>query len=182
VASTIFPDAFIVAIIRDPRANIYSLLKKYHPDADIVGFHPEGGWWGTKPDRWRDMVLNDKVEQCAYQWCAVNAKMLEDRTCVNLFLSYAALCADPAAAIRAIAGGAGIPASQLRLALPELNCFDREYEKGSRLRSKNRYYRELGSVRTPSSEIVQFGPFSQDHLQLIDHICAPLARELGAIS
>lgn len=178
----IFPDAFIVSIVRAPRANIFSLLKKYDPNADILGFHPEAGWWGTKPAGWRDMVRADKVEQCAYQWRGVNTKLLADRRHVDLSLSYAALCADPVAAVRAIALGAGISASRLRLHIPDLNCFDEEYARGSRLRSKNRYYRELGSARTPSAEPIEFGPLSQESLHLIDRICAPVEAELTAVS
>ena len=178
----IFPDAFIVSLIRAPRPNVFSLLKKYHHNADILGPRPEAGWWGTKPAGWGDMVRADKVEQCAYQWCAVNAKLLADRSYVDLFLSYAALCADPAAAVRAVTLGAGLPESHLRLDIPGLNCFDQEYERGSRLRSKNRYYGELGSVRTPGSEPIEFGPLSPESLRLIDGICAPVVSQLAAIS
>ena len=177
----IFPDAFIVAIVRHPRANVFSLVKKYQPDADILGWRPEAGWWGTKPSGWLDMVRDDKVEQAARQWAAVNAKLLEDHRCVDLFCSYASLCAEPAAMIRAIARGAGVPDSRLRLDVPPLNCFDLEYEHGSRLRSKNRYYAELGSLRTPASELPELGPLTPDSLTVLDRICAPVASQLGSV-
>jgi hypothetical protein len=50
----LFPESFIVAMVRQPVANVFSLTKRFVPQQR--GLPPEEGWWGVKPAGWRAMV------------------------------------------------------------------------------------------------------------------------------
>jgi hypothetical protein len=129
----LFPDARIVAMIRRPVPNVFSLLKKHTPSETIVA-GPEDGWWGVKPAGWGDHVEDDVVERCAWQWAAVNQKLDADRSYVDEVVAYHDLCRDPTAIVTRILG------RPLAEALPPTRCFDDEFLRGSELRSKNRYF------------------------------------------
>ena len=70
------PEARIVAVVRRPLPNVFSLAKK-HAENPHVHRGPEEGWWGVKPAGWRDLVADDKVVQSARQWDRVNARLAE---------------------------------------------------------------------------------------------------------
>ena len=98
----ILPEITIVAIVRNPLANVFSLLKRH---IDTEGRGPEEGWWGVKPRNWRDMITSDPVEQIARQWTAVNEKLWADRESVDMVVTYEELCADPQAPAGALKSG-----------------------------------------------------------------------------
>ncbi|MGH0034788.1 MAG: sulfotransferase family protein [Myxococcota bacterium] len=170
----LFPDAVIVAMVRRPVANVFSLAKKYVPH-DQRGLPPEEGWWGVKPRGWRDLVDPDKQRQCARQWAAVNRCIVEHREHLDALYPYHELCAHPAARVAELlercTGRRVAPP-----AIEPLRCFDDEVERGSRLRSKNRYFRERGDLATPGEEPVEFAPFDGATVDAIHSICAGTAR------
>jgi hypothetical protein len=146
----LFPDALVVAMIRDPVANVFSLLKKHHAgdgprdgrrvdpsegrrvgpsEGQRVG--PSDGWWGVKPAGWEQHADRPVLERCAWQWAAVNALLARDRAVVDAVVPYAALCANPTAIVE------GLLATRLASPLPPLRCFDDEFRIGGMLRSRN---------------------------------------------
>lgn len=170
----LFPDAVIVAIVRRPVANVYSLAKKYVPHTQR-GKPPEEGWWGVKPRGWRDLLDDDKAVQCARQWATVNRCLLEERAALDRLLSYHELCASPGPVVADLwerATGRAIEPP----AIDPFRCFDDEVERGSRLRSKNRYYRESGTLATPDDEPAEFPPFDDATVERIRSIAAPTAE------
>jgi hypothetical protein len=169
----VFPESVIVAMVRTPAANVFSLCKKFHPH-EQGGLPPEEGWWGVKPPGWRRLRGEDVVAQCARQWAAVNEILQRDRAHADLVVSYRALCEDPGrylAEILARAGGA------LDRAPAPVTCFDEEFARGSRLRSKNRYYRELKSLATPApgAETIEIEPLDKADIATIESICGDVA-------
>lgn len=153
-----FADAVIVAMVREPVANAYSLAKKYIPHDDR-GLPPDEGFWGVKPAGWRTLVQDDKLRQSAEQWDAVNRGLLTQRTALDRLIAYHDLCARPAEVLADLERRLGL-APRPR-ALDALPCFDAEYAQGSRLRSKNRYFRETGSLIVPPDEEVEFPALTQ---------------------
>lgn len=168
----IFPESTIVGVVRRPVANVYSLLKRYQPNAES-GLPPEDGWWGVKPWGWKELVAEDKVVQCARQWEAVNETMWRDRGLVDLIVRYHELCERPTETIGKILG-----VGELGVGYPPINCFDDEYTTGSRLRSKNRYYRETGTFETPDTEPIEFPPLMERDVARIEEVCRDVAQRL----
>jgi len=177
----LFPDAFIVAMIRRPAPNVFSLLKKYIPHKGS-GLAPENGWWGVKPTGWRELSHEDKIIQCARQWQAVYAKLWQDRKLVDLIVDYRELCTCPEAVVRNIFSQIMNEPIRLSLEYPPLTCFDDEYKTGSMLRSKNRYYGRTGSLITPHEEIVEIQPFTKNDIIIIKGICEDTAGLFGLSS
>jgi hypothetical protein len=172
----LFPDSTIVAMVRQPVANVFSLYKKFIPH-DKSGLPPEEGWWGVRPEQWREMVMPDKLLQCAYQWQAVNAKLAQDRAYSDLIISYQQLCSNPTHWIETILSITSDKPITLESTIEPLQCFDMEYQKGSRLRSKNRYWRELKTLDIPDAEPIEIEPLTDDEVQKIDDICNPIAQK-----
>lgn len=175
----LFPDALIVTLLRQPVANAYSLAKKYVPHKQS-GLAPDEGWWGVKPAGWRALVSDDKLLQSALQWDAVNAVVARDRSLVDLFVPYRDLCARPAfyaAEIHRLASGAPLPFAP---ELPPLTCFDAEFERGSRLRSKNRYYKEIGSLAVPADEPIEFDALGKAEVESVSRATARARALLAA--
>ncbi len=135
-----FPDCVIVAVIRKPQANVFSLLKKYIPH-EKRGLGPENGWWGVKPDQWEKMLSRDKVVQSAKQWRAVNHQLIDHRHLIDLLVDYQAVCEKPGSLIEKILACYGIQEKINISAFPDMND---EYKTGSRLLSKNREYKNMG--------------------------------------
>ena len=131
---------------------------------------------------WRSLIGPDKLLQSARQWAAVNALLLEERDDVDLVVPYALLCGDPGRvlhAIRELAGG-GAPGTPLEV--PELRCHDEEYRTGSRLRSKNRYWRERGSLETPAREPAEFPPLRQAQVEAVRALTSDVEREIDRLA
>jgi hypothetical protein len=169
----IFPEAVIVAMVRAPVPNVFSLCKKFHPH-EQGGLPPEDGWWGVKPPDWRSLRSDDSVEQCARQWAAVNSILDRDRALADLVLSYRELCARPGKCIADILARAGVDCTNVNVASAPITCFDDEFTRGSRLRSKNRYYREMKSLATPAvtQEPIEIEAFSRRDLAVVETICS----------
>jgi hypothetical protein len=168
----VLPDSRIVAVVRRPIPNVYSLLKKYQPH-DERGEAPHDGWWGVKPRSWKELRNDDKIIQCSRQWCAVNERVLRDRKYLDMVVRYDYLCARPAETIKQIIG---IPDADIRLG--PIRCLDNEYATGSRLRSKNRYYRETGTLDVPADEAIEFPALDDRAITRIQDICAPVESQL----
>lgn len=133
----LYPQALIVAMKRDPVANVYSLSKKFH-DHPERGAPPVDGWWGVKPSNWQAMREPLLLDQLALQWRAVNAAISAGRP--DLSLDYRTLTADPRAALRPLLAALGQPATMVELLPERLEHTDHEAQRGARLRSRNRDY------------------------------------------
>lgn len=131
---TMFPQARIVAIIRQPMANVFSLLKKHIPHQHR-GLGPEHGWWGVKPDGWQAVSQRNLIRQIAHQYRLVNQQLMNHLDQVDLLIDYAGLCADPSAVVSQITGWFGF---QPQAAIEAIPNRDHEYRAGGRLLSLNR--------------------------------------------
>ena len=176
----LFPDSVVVATVRRPIPNVFSLLKKHVPHED-GGLMPEEGWWGVKPGGWRKLIHENKVIQCSRQWSAVNEKLWNDRKYVDILITYQELCTSPSKIIDNIVTLALGREFKANLNLPPINCFDLEYKKGSRLLSKNKYFNKSGNLITPETESVEIEPFRDEDIDIIENICgntASMIKEL----
>jgi hypothetical protein len=162
----IFPDCIIVALVRRPLPNVYSLWKRFH---FVAGRKPpEDGWWGVKPKGWQTLVQEDKVIQSALQWNAVNAKLWQDRELVDLFVPYHELSVAPAKFIAAVVKLAKGGVQNDFSAVADLRCFDDEYKRGSCLQSKNKF--RTGTLY-PGDGKVELAPFTDEQVSAIEDIC-----------
>ena len=175
----VLPEALIVAVVRAAVPTSYSLTKKYTPH-EQRGQAPDEGWWGVKPAGWRHLRDDDKLVQSARQWAAVTERLLETATGVDLVVPYPRLCAEPAAVLREIARHATGEAPRLDVA--PVRCFDDEYRRGSRLRSKNRYYHELGSLETPASEPIDLPPLDGAQVEIVRGITSETEERLRQLA
>ncbi len=176
-----FPDAVIVCMLRQPLANVYSLYKKFHPH-EHIGAPPQDGWWGIKPDRWEDLKNADVLQQLAEQWCAVNREILAHRAQLDLCIEYGALCAQPNAWLDRILAACKLPANSRPVAA--LDNRDHEQASGSRLKSANKEFAQRGDLSLAGlrNEATELAPFSASQREKINAVCAPLWRELQALS
>lgn len=170
----LFPDSIIIAMVRKPIPNIFSLYKKHIPHED-EGLAPEEGWWGVKPKRWRGLIHENKIIQCSRQWKAVNEKLWKDRAYLDMIVSYHKLCASPSEVINTILSAASGTEFKTNVELPSIRCFDLEYKKGSRLLSKNKYFVKSGNLTVPEEEPVEIEPFKDEDIDIIENICGDTA-------
>jgi len=172
------PDAHIVAVVRRPLPNVFSLVKK-HAENPHVHRGPEEGWWGVKPAGWRALLGDDKVEQAARQWDAVNAKLLADRDQLDRLIAYHELCADPEGFVSQIARATGgdVPEQDF----PPLAAQDDEYERGGPLESANKVFKRSGSLDLEGAERAseRLEPFGEAQRERVLEICAATAAGLG---
>jgi hypothetical protein len=174
----VFPEAYIVGIVRRPLPNVFSLLKK-HADNEHVHRTPEEGWWGVKPAGWRELADEEKLVQAARQWEAVNRKLWTDRAQVDQLVLYHELCADPAAAVGAITRA--VLGHEVDAELPELAALDDEHERGGLLESANRVFKRTKSLDLAGAERAgeRLEPLDQAQRETVVEICGGLAAELG---
>ena len=170
----IFPEAKIIATIRHPVANVYSLLKKYHqPFDDAVS------WWGVKPDQWQLLLSQDKLVQSSLQWVAVNKQLLDNKHLIDYFVDYKQLCSSPNHHLQKILNLLG--PYPLSTTFDTLKCFDEEYLRGSRSLSKNIEIRKNGRFDlTNLNERIEVPPFNSKSVSLIKQVCEP--TWLGAVA
>jgi Sulfotransferase family len=172
------PDAHIVAVVRRPLPNVFSLLKK-HTENPHTHRGPEEGWWGVKPTGWRGMVDDDKVLQGARQWNAVNAKLAADREQVDRIVPYHELTAHPEGFVAEIARATigDVP----ELSFPALHALDDEHERGGPLESANRAFKRTGSLDLAEAERAtdRLEPFSDSQAETVRSVCAETAERLG---
>ena len=174
----LLPNSVIVATVRRPLPNVFSLVKK-HVENPHIHRGPEDGWWGVKPSGWRGLVSQDNVTQAAHQWAAVNGKLWADRTDVDLLVPYHELCADPdafVARIGELARGEPVTGD-----FPQLEALDDEYERGGPLESANRVFKRTGSLDLAGAERddAWLDPLGQRQRQSVLEICEPVASSLG---
>lgn len=171
----VFPDCKIVAMYRDPIANVYSLLKKYETQNDGLG--PEDGWWGIKPKNWKDIASDDKLIQCSKQWSAVNSEIINNINNIDMLLNYESLCKNANLIVSKITSLCDIdkPLSKL----PICHNLNDEYLKGSRLLSKNREFRRnQGFDLNHLNEKIEFPPFSSKQINKVKSLCTNIWQKL----
>jgi Sulfotransferase family len=172
------PDAYIVAVVRRALPNVFSLVKK-HAENPHVHRGPEDGWWGVKPGGWRDMVSEDKVEQSARQWAAVNAKLAADSAELDLMVHYHHMCERPDAVVRTIAKATAGEVPPMDF--PELSALDEEHLTGGPLESANRVFKRTGGLDLEGAERAddRLDPFSDEQAATVADICRDTAERLG---
>ena len=171
----VFPECKIVAITRNPVANVYSLLKKFQSPEDKT----EDGWWGIKPKKWQNLVSQNKVEQCSNQWKYVNHQILENIKNIDLLINYDDLCNHPNLYVSRAIDLCSIDHEVIRLT--KCKNFNDEYKIGSRLQSKNKELRKSNSFDLSKlNETLEFPPLTIHEVETIKSICDKTWRELKA--
>jgi hypothetical protein len=176
----LFPNATIIAIARHPLSNAFSLTKR----ATKVAHRLNDGWFGVKPEGWRDLRSKNIVIQSAKQWHAVNRYLIKHQTLVNHFLTYDALCADPHASIEAISKTIGVELDVSCYGIPaSLESFDSEYLYGSSLISKNKLMKKQNSFilsdkagRTNNKDALP--ALTQEEIDQIKNLCMDTWQEI----
>ena len=111
----IFPDARFVFLWRDPRENVSSIMEGWRGDRWVT--YPQlegwdGPWSFLLPPGWRELRGKPLEDVAAHQWEAANRIALDDLATLDpqrwCALDYAALVAQPEAAIRRLCAFAGI--------------------------------------------------------------------------
>lgn len=172
------PEAHIVAVVRRPLPNVFSLAKK-HAENPHVHRGPEEGWWGVKPSGWRELLGDDKVAQSARQWERVNAKLADDRDQIDRIVPYHELCADPEGVVGAIAAATLGEAPEMDF--PELSALDDEHLTGGPLESANKVFKRTGGLDLSGAERAEerLEAFSEAQSAAVLEICAATASRLG---
>jgi hypothetical protein len=170
-----FPDCLVIAMVRDPVANVFSLLKKFHPH-EAMGYPPEHGWWGVKPSGWNALVDDDKIHQCAQQWLHTNQQLLADHLLIDRMIPYHRLCAEPTVYLQSILAQ-GWSFSALLPESGRFTCSDQEYLTGSALLSKNRQYQHSQSFELNQDESTELAPLKALEIQHIRQLCETTWQE-----
>ena len=123
----LFPDARIVHLVRDGRANVHSLLEGWRHPHHFPGYRtPEpvtspgqtrGRWAFTLIPGWRELVDRPLEEICARQWVDCNQAVLDYAVTPGALpvhtVRYEDLIAAPAATLAALACAVELPAEGL---------------------------------------------------------------------
>lgn len=173
----ILPGMFVVAVVRKPVSNAFSLLKRFRHVDGSRG--PEDGWWGVKPRGWREMVSSDKIAQVANQWNAVNSKLWRDRRLVDRFVRYDILCRFPKETLEGLLGDALEKRVTLDPEFPVLRNFDDEYLRGSRLEPKRQKWIDSNELVLSQDDDPEIGPLSTNEIDTVRQICENTSRTLG---
>jgi Sulfotransferase family len=172
------PEARIVAVVRRPLPNVFSLAKK-HAENPHVHRGPEEGWWGVKPAGWRDLLDDDRVLQSARQWERVNAKLLADSDLINRVVAYHELCTEPERIVAEIAGEAvgRVPETDF----PDLSPLDDEHRTGGPLESANKVYKRTGGLDLAGAERAgeRLEAFTDAQRDAVLEVCGEAAEALG---
>ncbi len=138
----LFPDARVIFLVRDGRANVHSLLEGWRQPHLFPGYRTplpvtspgqtRGRWAFTLIPGWRELVDRPLAEICARQWAVSNAAVLDYAATANalpvLTVRYEALVADADSALAAIAGFLGLRPTDIPAhgrGLPEVNVISR---------------------------------------------------------
>ena len=134
----LFPDARVLFLVRDGRANVHSLLEGWRQPRLFPGYRTpvpvtspgqtRGRWAFTLIPGWRDLVDRSLVEICARQWAVGNATVLDYAAAPGalpvLTVRYEELVAAPDATLEAIARFLGLAPGDIPAYghdLPEVN-------------------------------------------------------------
>ncbi len=146
----LFPDARVIFLTRDGRANVYSLLEGWRQPHTFPGYRPplpvtapgqtRGRWAFTLIPGWRDLVDRPLEEICARQWAVCNAAVLDYAARADalplLTVAYEDLVRQPDETLRRIAAFSGLRPEDIPAfgrPLPEVNAVSRpEAEKWRR--------------------------------------------------
>ena len=146
----LFPDARILFLTRDGRANTYSLLEGWRQPHTFPGYRPplpvtapgqtRGRWAFTLIPGWRELVARPLEEICARQWAVCNTAVLDYAagadTLPLLKVAYEDLVRQPDEALSRIATFIGVRPEDIPAfgrPLPEVNAVSRpEAEKWRR--------------------------------------------------
>lgn len=138
----LFPDARIIFLVRDARANVYSLREGWRQPHLFPGYRTpvpvtspgqsRGRWAFTLIPGWRELVDRTLEEICARQWVACNEAVLAYADSPGalpcLRVRYEDLIAQPAATLRQISQFIDVPPSNIPAfarGLPEVNVVSR---------------------------------------------------------
>ncbi len=155
----VFPDAVVLACVRKPLPNVYSLLKRYCHS--LHGHQPEHGWWGVKPQHWQSLVSDDPLTTAAQQWRWVNQQLLQDRAHVDCFIPYHKLCSEPQQVLAQINQVTG---TELACSLPEISCMDDQWQTGGSAVSANQ-------ADTNQHPELLMPPLSQEQIHTVEKHC-----------
>lgn len=146
----LFPDARVLFLTRDGRANVYSLLEGWRQPHTFPGYRTplpvtapgqtRGRWAFTLIPGWRDLVDRPLEEICAYQWAVCNTAVLDYAAQADalplLTVAYEDLVRQPDETLRRIAAFIDLPPEDIPAfgqPLPEVNVVSRpEAEKWRR--------------------------------------------------
>ncbi len=136
----LFPDARIIYLTRDGRANVNSLMEGWRQPHLFPGYRVPGGvsipgdtrdrWAFALIPGWRDLLAHPLEEVCAWQWIRCNETVLAHREATQghvpyLTIRYEELVSDPGTILPQIANFIGVDfeASLSRFAttLPQIN-------------------------------------------------------------
>jgi len=138
----LFPDARVIFLVRDGRANVHSLLEGWREPHLFPGYRTplpvtspgqtRGRWAFTLIPGWRELVNRPLEEICAHQWAVCNAAVLDYAAAAGalpvLMVRYEALVADADATLATIAGFLGLRPADIPAygrGLPEVNVVSR---------------------------------------------------------
>ncbi len=134
----LFPDARVIFLTRDGRANVHSLLEGWRQPHLFPGYRTpvpvtspgqtRGRWAFTLIPGWRELVDSPLEEICARQWVACNQAVLDYAASPGalpvLRMSYEALIAAPDVSLRRLAEFLAIDVAHIPAygrPLPEVN-------------------------------------------------------------
>lgn len=165
----VFPSCKIVAVYRNPIANVYSLLKKYsEPEQKMKHGN---SWWGIKPKHWKSLLSENKIVQSSSQWVAVNKEILDNLQYIDCLWSYDKICNEPNKLVQTVYDFFDIQCSINKIGF--LKNFDYEYKVGSRLTSKNQEFRKnTGFDLSNLKEKREFLPLNNLEIQSIKEACS----------
>jgi len=135
----LFPDARVVFLVRDGRANVHSLLEGWRQPHLFPGYatpvpvtspgQTRGRWAFTLIPGWRDLVDRPLAEICARQWVACNAAVLDYAAAPGalpvLMVRYEDLVAAPDETLAGVGRFLGLPPGAIPAigrGLPEVNA------------------------------------------------------------
>jgi hypothetical protein len=174
----IFPDSFVVVVVRRAVPNIYSLTKKYLRRDEWDRPWREDRWYGVKPRGWRSLLSDDLNAQCASQWCAAMRKLHDDGKHIDLLVGYQQLCEDPASVVRRILREACGREPDLAVDFPRLSCSDDEYRRGASLLSKN----EVDRLEVVAAGPIELPPFSAGEIARLEARCAAIQDRFDVLA
>lgn len=161
----VFPDAVILACVRKPLPNVYSLVKRYSHATH--GLKPENGWWGVKPKNWQKMVKQDPLETITNQWIEINKQLLSDCNHVDFFIPYHDFCTNPRKVLSQIQEKIHI---DLNCQVPDLKCLDNQWETGGPTTSANQNAKHSEGI---------IPPLTQNQVTIISNTCKNIWNQIN---